>query len=165
MIVRAASVDDAPAIAAIYAHHVLHGTASFEFEPPSVDFWYDKIKELTDRAWPFLVAGEANEVAGYAYATQIRDRPGYRYTCEDSIYVRVDLAGRGIGTLLLTDLIDAAAACDFRQMVGVVGGAEPASIALHARAGFREVGRIHHAGFKFDRWLDTVYMQRALRED
>jgi L-amino acid N-acyltransferase YncA len=165
MIVRAASVNDAPAIAAIYAHHVLHGTASFEFEPPSVDFWLEKITDLTVRAWPFLVAAKPDDVMGYAYATQIRDRPGYRYTCEDSIYVRSDAGGRGTGTLLLSHLIDAATACDFRQMVAVIGGAEPASITLHARAGFREVGRIHHAGFKFGRWLDTIYMQRALGED
>jgi L-amino acid N-acyltransferase YncA len=165
MIVRAASVDDAVAIAAIYAHHVLHGTASFEFDPPSVDFWHEKVTDLAARAWPFLVATEANDVTGYAYATQIRDRPGYRFTCEDSVYIRSDSVGRGVGTLLLAHLIEAATACDFRQMVAVIGGAEPASMSIHARAGFREVGRIHHAGFKFGRWLDTLYMQRALRED
>jgi L-amino acid N-acyltransferase YncA len=159
---RMAGAGDAAAIAAIYAHHVAHGTASFDFEAPAAPFWTAKIAEIATRGWPFLVAEVEGAVAGYAYASQIRDRPGYRFTCEDSIYVDPAHVARGIGTALLARLIDDARACDFRQMVAVIGGGEPASVALHARAGFREVGRIHQAGFKFDRWLDTVYMQRAL---
>ena len=111
---------------------------------------------------PFLVADEAGEVIGFAYATQFRDRPAYAYTCENSIYVRSDQVGRGIGRVLLTGLIDRAREAGFRQMIGVIGGGEPASVALHAVLGFEEAGRMKSVGFKFGRWLDTVYMQLSL---
>jgi L-amino acid N-acyltransferase YncA len=158
-IVRAA---DAPAIAAIYAHHVRHGTATFDTEPPPVDYWTDKIGTLAARQWPFLVAEAESEVAGYAYATQFRDRPAYARTCEDSIYVHPDRTGRGVGAALIAALCDAAAARGFREVIAVIGGGEPASVALHAKAGFRHAGRMERVGEKFGRLLDTVYMQRHL---
>ena len=135
-IIRTATTDDAAAVAAIYAHHVLHGTASFDEDPPGADFWREKIAAVVERNWPFLVAAEAGEVSGFAYATQFRDRPAYAYTCENSIYVRPDQVGRGIGRVLLTGLIDRAREAGFRQMIGVIGGGEPASVALHAALGF-----------------------------
>src|SRR4029079_17856283 len=98
----------------------------------------------------------------YAYATQFRDRPAYAWTCENSIYVRADRIGQGIGRPLLEALIEAARDAGFRQMIAVVGGGEPASVALHLRCGFREAGRMKTVGFKFGKWLDTVYMQRSL---
>jgi phosphinothricin acetyltransferase len=101
-------------------------------------------------------------VIGYAYATQFRDRPAYRTTCENSIYLDPAHLGQGVGTLLLDALIDAATAAGFRQMIAVIGGAEPASVALHARAGFVETGRMLSVGRKHGRWLDTLYMQRRL---
>lgn len=160
--VRAATLDDATAIAAIYAHHVLHGTASFETEPPSPAFWSGKITTLAERGWPFLVAEDEGDVVGYAYATQFRDRAAYARTCENSIYIRHGMVGRGIGTVLLAALLDAAAACGFREMIAVAGGGEPASVALHTKAGFRHAGRMERVGEKFGQLLDTVYMQRSL---
>ena len=162
--VRPASTHDAEAIAAIYAHHVLHGTASFEEEPPSAAFWHDKIAAVLSKNWPFLVAELDGEVVGYAYATQFRDRPAYAHTCENSIYVHHQRVRQGIGRQLLERLIDAARDAGFCQMIGVIGGGEPASVALHRACGFSEAGRMHSVGFKFGKWLDTVYVQRSLME-
>ena len=160
--IRDARESDAAAIAAIYAHHVLHGTATYDLEPPHVEDFATKIRNVEAAGWPYIVDVEDGEVAGFAYATQIRDRPGYAWTAEDSLYVHPDQRGKGVGTSLLEELCARAEACGFRQMVGVIGGAEPASIRVHARCGFREVGRAYGVGWKHGRWLDNVYMQRAL---
>jgi phosphinothricin acetyltransferase len=162
IVIRDVSESDAPRIAAIYGHHVLHGTASYEVEPPSVSDTVAKIRLITGQAWPFLVAELNGEVAGYAYATQFRDRAAYRFTAEDSIYVDVARTGAGIGKALLKVLMERSAERGFRTMIGVIGGAEPASIGLHGALGFVEVGRLRDVGFKFGRWLDSVYMQREL---
>jgi L-amino acid N-acyltransferase YncA len=159
---RDASADDAESIAAIYAHHVLHGTASFEEEPPTAEAWREKIAMLASRRWPFILAEDEGDVVGYAYATQFRDRPAYSFTCENSIYVHPERLGQGIGRVLLERLIEAAREAGFRQIIGVIGGGEPASVALHRACGFVERGRMKSIGFKFGRWLDTVYVQRDL---
>lgn len=160
--VRAASIADAEAIAAIYAHHVLKGTASFDDEPPTTGFWREKIAAIKEKDWPFLVATVNGQVVGYAYATQFRDRAAYAFTCEDSIYVHPEHLGKGIGGRLLSALISAARAAGFQQMIAVIGGAEPASVALHRACSFVEAGRMKSVGFKFGRWLDSLYMQRSL---
>jgi phosphinothricin acetyltransferase len=160
--IREARPGDAEAIAAIYAHHVLHGTASFEEEPPSVEAWREKIDALASRRWPFIVAHDGNDVVGYAYVTQFRDRPAYAFTCENSIYIHPERLGQGIGRRLLERLIEAAREAGFRQMIGVIGGGEPASVALHRACGFADAGRMKSVGFKFGKWLDTVYVQREL---
>lgn len=165
MIVRNARPDDAPAIAVIYAHHVLHGTATFDTEPPSDDSWRVKVLDIGVRGWPMLVSERDGLVTGYAYATQFRDRPAYARTCENSIYVAPDALGGGIGTALLGALIGRAAQAGFEQMIAVIGGGEPASVALHAKLGFVHAGRMRDVGRKFGRLLDTVYMQRALSGD
>ncbi|AMK24316.1 MULTISPECIES: GNAT family N-acetyltransferase [unclassified Sphingobium] len=162
IVIRPARIADAASIAAIYAYHVLHGTATYETVPPSVADTEAKIRNLAGRGWPFLVAYINAEVVGYCYATQFRDRPAYAFACEDSIYVAHDRLGAGIGRALLRALIDAATISGFRQMVAVVGGAEPASVALHASCGFHQVGRLAAMGWKAGKWLDTVYMQIAL---
>lgn len=161
-VIRPANPADAEGIAAIYAHHVRFGTATFDTEPPPDDYWSEKIATLVTQRWPFLVADEGGEVVGYAYANQFRDRAAYARTCENSIYVRPGMIGRGIGTMLLAALIEAAATCGFREIIAVIGGGEPASVALHTRAGFRHAGRMERVGEKFGRLLDTVYMQRSL---
>jgi phosphinothricin acetyltransferase len=160
--IRDATADDAEAVAAIYAHHVLHGTASFDHVPPPPEHFRAKIEAVTGAGWPFLVAERDGAVAGYAFATQIRERPGYRFTAEDSIYVHPEHIGRGIGGALLDALIERCAGYGFRQLIAVIGGAEPASVALHAKRGFREVGRLHAVGWKHGRSLDSVYMQLEL---
>lgn len=159
---RPAYANDAEQIAAIYAHHVWHGTASFDTDPRSVEATQAKIIECDTRGWPFLVCVDGATVLGYAYATQFRDRPAYALACEDSIYVHPDHIGKGVGKALLTALVEAAETAGFRQMLAVIGGAEPASIALHTSLGFEQAGRMRAVGRKFGRWLDSVYMQRAL---
>lgn len=160
--VRAAATEDAERIAAIYAHHVLHGTATFDTMPLSVAAMAEKIGGLAARGCPFLVADSEDMVVGYAYAAPFRDRPAYAGTAEDSIYIDPDWIGRGIGKALLLALIDASEAAGFRQMIAVAGGGEPGSVALHQACGFTHAGRMVAVGRKFGRWLDTVYMQRAL---
>jgi phosphinothricin acetyltransferase len=162
MRVDAASIEDAEAVRSIYAFHVLNGTASFDTEPPDLAFWQAKIQHILDQGWPFLVAREGSSVLGYAYATQFRDRPAYAHTCEDSIYVADDARGKGIGTLLLAGLIEQARSSGFEQMIGVIGGGEPASVALHSKLRFELAGRMRGVGYKFGRKLDTVYMQLSL---
>lgn len=162
LLVRSATGEDASAVAAIYAHHVLHGTATFETVPPSVADTQAKIRRVTGQGWPFLLACAGADIVGYCYATQFRDRPAYAHACENSIYVAQNRRGTGVGRTLLRSLIEAAQAAGFRQMVAVIGGAEPASVALHASCGFREAGRLTALGWKAGKWLDTLYMQRAL---
>lgn len=158
-----ATLADAPAIAAIYAHHVLHGTASYDYEPRSLADTEALIAQHLDRGWPILVArGAAGDLLGYAYAGQFRPRAAYAHACENSIYVAAHAMGQGVGLRLLTALVAAAEASGFRTMVAVIGGAEPASVALHARAGFVHAGRLAGMGWKHGRWLDTVYMQIPL---
>lgn len=160
--IRDAALEDAPAITAIYAHHVLHGTATFDIDPPDSGFWRDKIADMAARGWPFVVADAGDGAIGYAYAAQFRDRPAYREACEDSIYIAPEAMGCGVGRLLLTALLERATAAGFREMLAVIGGAEPASVALHARLGFVETGRMRNVGIKFGRRLDTLYMQRSM---
>jgi L-amino acid N-acyltransferase YncA len=162
MEVRDATPGDAQAIAAIYAHHVLHGTATFDTEPRSGEETAARIAAITAAGLPFLVAEVAGGIAGYAYATRFRDRAAYAATCEDSIYIDPAHTGRGIGSALLAELVRRCEAAGYRQMIAVVGGGEPASIALHRRLGFTHAGTMRSVGRKFGRWLDTVYMQRAL---
>ena len=162
LLIRDVTEADAEAIAAIYGHHVLHGTASYDLEPPGAGFHSDKIRRILAAGWPFLVAEAEGEVAGYCYVTQFRDRDAYRFTAEDSIYVHPEKMGRGIGKALLVALIERSAAYGFRTIIAVIGGAEPQSIGLHASCRFAEVGRLRGVGFKFGRWLDSVYMQREL---
>jgi len=160
--IRDATEADAEAVQAIYAHHVLHGTASYDVDPPSVSTTRDKIRHVRKVGWPFIVAEISGEIAGYAYATQFRDREAYRFTAEDSIYVHPAMMRHGIGKRLLKALLERSAECGFKTIVAVIGGAEPASIAVHAALGFEEVGRLKAVGWKKERWLDNVYMQRTL---
>lgn len=157
--IRAGAPADAGAIAAIYAWHVANGTATFDLEAPDVEAWAAKIADFAARGLPFLVAARGAEVIAYAHAARLRERPAYAPTCEDSIYVAAEARGQGIGSALLPALIEAARAAGFEQMIAVIGGGEPASVALHARCGFVHAGRMRKVGRKFGRLLDTVYMQ------
>lgn len=162
ILIRQAYAEDADSVAAIYAHHVAHGTASFDTAPRTIPETAAKIADCNARGWPFLVAEQHGRIVGYAYATQFRDRPAYASTCESSIYLDPPAIGQGLGRLLLAALIEASEQAGFRQMVAVVGGAEPASVALHRKLGFREAGRMISVGRKQGRWLDTVYLQLGL---
>ncbi|MFN3988909.1 MAG: GNAT family N-acetyltransferase [Erythrobacter sp.] len=159
MAIRPACPGDAQAIAAIYAWHVANGTATFDTLAPKAEEWAAKITDFAARGFPFLVAERGAAVLAYACAARFRERAAYAHTCEDSIYVAHDARGQGIGTALLPALIAAARASGFRQMIAVIGGGEPASVALHMKCGFVHAGRMRHVGRKFGRLLDTVYMQ------
>lgn len=154
---------DAAAIATLYAHHVRHGTATYETVPPSADEMAERMAKVAAAGEPWLVAYDSDgALLGYAYASRFRDRAAYRYTCENSIYIRHDRRGQGVGKALMLALMAAAKGCGFRQMIAVIGGAEPASVALHAACGFAHAGRLHAIGRKHGRWLDNIYMQIAL---
>ena len=161
--IRSARPDDASELAEIYAHHVLNGTATFELDPPDAAEMGARLAKVTNAGSPWLVAEAANgQLLGYAYAAQFRDRPAYRMTCEDSVYIRHDCRGQGLGKALLAAVIEAATQAGYRQMIAVAGGGEPGSVALHAALGFEHIGRVRSSGRKFGRWLDTVYMQLTL---
>ncbi len=163
MDIRNATEADIPEIQAIYAHHVLHGTGTFDETPPSAEEMNAKFRSVLDRGWSWLVAADATGVLGYAYYTQYRDRSAYRYCAEDSIYVRDDVRGQGVGKALVSALIDHATARGMRQMIAVIGDSENVgSIGVHASLGFHMVGTLRAAGVKFGRWVDVVSMQRAL---
>jgi phosphinothricin acetyltransferase len=160
---RPASIGDLPALREIYAGHVLNAAASFEEVPPDLAEFERRWRHITELGLPYLVACEADQVLGYAYAGPYRPRSAYRFTVEDSVYLDPKAIGRGLGRRLLTTVIEGATAAGKRQMLAVIGdSANRASIALHARLGFTEVGTFRAVGFKFGRWVDTVLMQRAL---
>jgi phosphinothricin acetyltransferase len=161
--IRPAEAADIPAITRIYAHSVRSGTASFELEPPSAEEMARRMQALMTNNYPYLAAAENGTVLGYAYAGPYRARPAYHWTVEDSVYIDPRAQRRGIGRLLLITLIKEAEARGFRQMIAVIGdsGHKP-SIALHEAHGFRVIGTLQSVGFKFDRWLDSVLMQRSL---
>lgn len=161
--VRPAAPADLPAIQAIYAHRVLHGLASFEEEPPSLDEMRRRFDEVTAQGLPYLAAEDGGEVAGYGYCALYRTRSAYRYALEDSVYVKEGLHRRGIGRAILTELIRRCEQLGYRQLVAVIGdSAQVPSIALHASLGFLRAGTLRSVGFKFGRWVDTVIMQRPL---
>jgi L-amino acid N-acyltransferase YncA len=157
---------DMETITAIYSHHVLHGTASFETVPPSIEEMTRRRLDMAQRGFPYLVAEAGGVVTGYPYAGSYRPRPAYRDTVENSVYLRPDAIGRGIGKRLLTALVAACEGLGFRQMVAVVGdSSNTPSIRLHERCGFRLVGTLRAVGYKHGKWLDTVLLQRTLGDD
>jgi L-amino acid N-acyltransferase YncA len=161
--VRLAAPGDIEAIQAIYAHHVLKGLASFEEEPPSTSELRRRYEAIVAQRLPYLVAEFGGIVAGYAYCSLYRTRSAYRHSLEDSVYVRPDAQGRGIGKTLLGELIRRSEALGYRQMIAVIGdSANAASIGLHQSEGFLRAGTLRSVGFKFGRWVDSVIMQRPL---
>jgi phosphinothricin acetyltransferase len=162
-LIRPARRCDITAITRIYAHAVTHGTASFELEAPQEAEMARRLDALFAGGFPYLVAEGDGGVLGYAYAGPYRARPAYRFTVEDSVYIAPAAQGRGLGRLLLEALIAESETRGYRQMIAVIGdSAQHASIALHTALGFRLIGTFEAVGFKFDRWLDTVLMQRPL---
>lgn len=163
VVIRSARDADLPAITRIYAHHVRHGLATFETEPPTEDEMTRRHSELVSKGFPYLVAVRDHEVLGYAYVGPYRARPAYRFVVENSIYLDPAFAGKGVGRALLDALIRAAESRGFRQMIAIIGdSANHASIKVHERCGFTLVGTFRAVGFKHGRWVDTVLMQRPL---
>jgi phosphinothricin acetyltransferase len=163
--IRPAAETDLPAITEIYAHAVLHGTATFELIPPDLAEMTRRFRSLQDGGYPYLVAALEGRVIGYAYAGPYRPRPAYRFTVENSVYLTPSIHRRGIGLQLLQRLIAECETRGYRQMIAVIGdSANAGSIGVHARTGFAMIGTHPNVGFKFGRWLDTVMMQRPLGE-
>jgi len=163
--VRCSRDDDLPAITAIYGHHVRHGLASFEEEAPSLQEMAKRRAGYLSANYPYIVAEAEGRVLGYAYASAYRPRPAYRFAVENSIYIDQEARRGGIGSALLPVLIERCAALGYRQMIAVIGDSgNAASIGLHAKFGFREVGTFRSIGFKHGSWVDSVLMQRELGE-
>lgn len=163
MIVRAATSGDAEALAAIYGHHVLHGFGTFEEEPPSPAEMETRRAAVAARGLPYVVAEEAGKVLGFAYAGPFRPRQAYRYTLEDSVYIAPDAIGKGVGRAVLSAVIAECEALGIRQLVAVIGDSgNAASIGLHRSLGFVDAGVGKSFGFKHGRWVDIVWMQKAL---
>lgn len=163
MEIRAATLADVPEMQSIYAHHVLHGTGTFDEVPPSVEEMTERFLKVVEHGWSWRVAVDATGVLGYGYYTQFRDRSAYRFAVEDSIYVRDDVRGQGVGKALVGQLIQDATAAGLRQMIAVIGDSENVgSVGVHASLGFSMVGTMKAVGVKFGRWIDVVTMQRAL---
>jgi L-amino acid N-acyltransferase YncA len=163
MDIRDATEADVPDIQAIYAYHVLNGTGTFEEEPPPVEEMLRRFKKVVDHGYVWLVATDPTGVLGYGYYTPFRDRSAYRFTVEDSIYVRENVRGQGVGKALVSRLIELATTAGFRQMIAVIGDSENVgSIGVHASLGFHMIGAMKATGIKFGRWIDVVTMQRSL---
>lgn len=161
--IRDATDADMEAVAAIYRHYVATSAATFEVTPPTVSEMTRRFQDLTQGHMPYLVAEQDGVIAGYAYAGPYRTRWGYRYTVEDSVYMDQEHLGKGIGRSLLEALIAKATELGYRQMISVIGdSANAASIALHSQLGFKVIGALPSTGRKFDRWIDSVLMQRPL---
>ena len=163
--IRDARPGDLPAITAIYRESVLNGVASYELTPPDEAEMAERFAGITAKAYPYLAAeAEDGTLLGYAYASAFRTRPAYRWLVEDSIYLAPEARGRGVGKALLAALLERCTTLGFRRMVAVIGGAHPASIAVHRACGFEDGGLLKGTGFKHGRWLDTALMQKALGE-
>jgi L-amino acid N-acyltransferase YncA len=163
LVIRPSLESDIPAIAAIYAHAVTHGTASFELDPPTEAEMARRRDDILKGGYPYLAAERGGELLGYAYAGAYRTRPAYRSTVEDSVYVAPSTQGQGVGRALLMALIEQCEALDFRLMVAVIGDEDShGSIALHRSLGFEPAGTLKGIGYKHGRWLSTVLMQRPL---
>lgn len=163
--VRAAVLDDAAVVAELYTPYVLESTATFESEPPESDEWARRILEALDRNYPFLVVEDAGgRVVAFGFAQRYGPRIGYRYSVETTTFVHRECLGRGIGTVVVGALVEACEARGYRQAFAVIAESEPASVVVHARAGYRPVGTLAGAGWKHGRWLDVFLMQRQLGE-
>jgi phosphinothricin acetyltransferase len=160
---RPSNDDDVAAITVIYGHHVLHGTGTFETDPPSEADMKARRADVLGKGLPYLVAEQHGRVLGFAYCQWFKPRPAYRFSAEDSIYLHPDAAGQGIGKQLLAELVRQAEAVGIRKLIAVIGdSANAGSIGVHRAAGFTQAGVIQSCGWKFGRWLDIVLMERAV---
>jgi phosphinothricin acetyltransferase len=162
-LIRPSLPEDIPSITAIYAHHVLHGTGTFEVTPPTPEDMRARREDVLSKGLPYLVAVDGDNVLGFAYCNWFKPRPAYRFSAEDSIYLAPETNGQGLGRLLLTELMAQAEKAGVRKLIAVIGdSANAASIGVHRSAGFAHVGTLKSCGWKFDRWLDVVMMDKAL---
>lgn len=162
-IIRPSQLEDIPAITAIYAHHVLHGTGTFEVDPPTQDDMASRRADVLSKRLPYLVATEGDKLLGFAYCNWFKPRPAYRFSAEDSIYMAPDAQSRGLGRALLAELMAQAELAGVRKLIAVIGdSANVGSVGVHRSVGFSHVGTLKSCGWKFDRWLDVVMMDKSL---
>ncbi len=164
-IIRASIEADLPEITAIYAHHVLHGTGTFEIDPPNLADMTSRRADVLSKGLPYLVAADSvsGRVLGYAYCTWFKPRPAYRFSAEDSVYIVADVHGKGLGRALLAELAAQAEKIGVRKLIAVIGDSHNlGSIGVHRSVGFTDVGVLKSCGWKFDQWLDVVMMEKAL---
>jgi L-amino acid N-acyltransferase YncA len=165
LIIRPSTDADLSTITTIYAHHVLKGTGTFEVDPPSLDDMRTRRADVLSKGLPWLVAAQEDVVVGYAYCNWFKPRPAYRFSAEDSIYLSPEAAGKGLGRTLLAELMAQAQRAGVRKLIAVIGdSANAGSIGVHQSAGFEHVGVLKSCGWKFDKWLDVVLMDKALGE-
>lgn len=163
VLIRPSTSSDLPAITAIYGWNVSNGTGTFELEAPDIAEMTRRRDDVLANGLPWLVAERGAGVLGYAYANHFRPRKAYRFCVEDSIYLATESFGQGIGRLLLAEVLARSEAAGARQMLAVIGdSANAASIAVHRALGFEAIGTLKSAGWKFERWLDVVLMQKRL---
>ena len=161
--IRPSQPADMAAITAIYKHHVLHGTGTFEIDPPSLADMTARREDVLSKGLPYLVLESQGKVLGFAYCNWFKPRPAYRFSAEDSIYLAADAAGKGWGRMLLAELCLAAEKVGIRKLIAVIGDSGNAgSIGVHTALGFKHVGIVSGCGWKFERWLDIVMMEKAL---
>ena len=162
-LIRPSRDEDVAAITAIYRHHVLHGTGTFEIDPPTEADMAARRADVLSKGLPYLVAEENGQVLGFAYCNWFKPRPAYRFSAEDSIYVAPGLHGKGLGRALLMALCEQAEAAGVRKMLAVIGdSANAGSIGVHSALGFTHTGTVRSCGWKFERWLDVVLMEKPL---
>ncbi|MEX1167673.1 MAG: N-acetyltransferase family protein [Hydrogenophaga sp.] len=162
-IIRPSSEHDIAAITRIYGHHVLHNTGTFETTPPSENDMTTRRNDVLAKGLPWLVIEEGDQVLGFAYANWFKPRPAYRFSCEDSIYMAPESAGKGLGRALMDELLASLERAGVRQVMAVIGdSANAGSVGIHTAMGFKPAGVIHNCGWKFDRWLDIVLMEKTL---
>ena len=162
-LIRPSRDEDLDAITRIYAHHVLHGTGTFETTPPTRDEMAGRRADVLGKGLPWLVIEGDGQVMGYAYGNWFKPRPAYRYSVEDSIYMAPESAGKGLGKLLLTELLAQCERAGVRKVMAVIGdSANAGSIGVHKALGFEQVGVVQSCGWKFGRWLDIVLMQKSI---
>jgi phosphinothricin acetyltransferase len=162
-IIRSSQDQDLAAITAIYAHHVLHGTGTFEVDPPSQEDIHTRRADVLSKGLPYLVAADGEQVLGFAYCNWFKPRPAYRFSAEDSIYISPDAQGRGLGRALLAELSAHAEKAGVRKLIAVIGdSANTGSIGLHLSVGFSHVGILKSCGWKFNQWLDVVMMEKTI---
>ncbi len=163
--IRPSSDQDIAPITAIYQHHVLHGTGTFETTPPTEAEMAARRADVLSKGLPYLVAEEGGRVLGFAYCQWFKPRPAYRFSAEDSIYLHPDAAGKGLGKALLAELARQAEDAGIRKLIAVIGdSANAASVGVHRTLGFTPVGVFKSCGWKFGRWLDIVLMEKSLGE-
>ena len=162
-LIRPSNDSDMPAITAIYQHHVLTGTGTFEISPPTLEDMQARRADVLSKGLPYLVLESEGEVAGFSYCNWFKPRPAYRFSAEDSIYLAPHTAGKGWGRMLLAELCQAAEKAGIRKLIAVIGDSGNAgSIGVHTSVGFQHVGIVSGCGWKFNRWLDIVMMEKAL---